>query len=214
VLRLPDEVSFDEGTFVEPLACVLRGQRIAGVRAGKTVAVLGSGISGILHIALARALGVGRILASDVSEFRMGLARDVGAREVFHGDDDIPGRIQAANQGRLADVVIVCAGIPSVLAQALRSVDRGGVVLFFATTPPGVDLPVPVNAFWRNGVTLVPSYAGSPADCAEALELIAGGTIPLARMITHRLPLAEIQEGFRLVAEGDRSLKVIVHPDR
>ena len=212
VLVLPDGVSFEEGTFVEPLACVLRGQRIAGVEPGKTVAVLGSGISGILHIALARALGVSRVIATDINAFRMQQAEKFGATAVLHGDDAVPKKIRENNLGRAADVVIVCAGSLEVLAQALQSVDRGGTLLFFATPPPGQDLPVPVNDFWRNGVTLVPSYAGAPADCAQALELIAGRAVPVADMITHRLPLEKIQQGFDLVASGEESLKVIVEP--
>jgi len=207
---LPDSVSFEEGTFIEPLACVLRGQRIAGVKPGKTVAVLGSGISGILHIALARALGVSRVIATDINTYRMKQAEKFGATAVLHGDDDVPAEIRKINQGHGADVVIVCAGTLPVLNQAILSVDRGGTVLFFATPPPGQDLPVPVNDFWRNGITLVPSYAGAPADCAEALDLIAGRTVSVAEMVTHRLPLSQIQEGFRLVAAGDESIKVII----
>ncbi|HUU01867.1 MAG TPA: zinc-dependent dehydrogenase [Myxococcota bacterium] len=209
---LPDSMSFEEGTFIEPLACVLRGQRIAGVKPGKTVAVLGSGISGILHIALARALGVSQVIATDINTYRMKQAEKFGATAVLHGDDDVPAEIRKINQGRGADVVIVCAGTIPVLNQAILSVDRGGTVLFFATPPPGQDLPVPVNDFWRNGITLVPSYAGSPADCAEALDLIAGRTVSVAEMVTHRLPLSQIQEGFRLVAQGDESIKVIIEP--
>ncbi len=212
VLVLPDGMSFEEGTFIEPLACVLRGQRIAGVKPGKTVAILGSGISGILHIALARALGISRVWATDINAYRMKQAKKFGATAVLHGDDDVPKKIRENNHGRGADVVIVCAGALPVLAQAIQSVDRGGTVLFFATPPPGQDLPVPVNDFWRDGVTLVPSYAGAPADCAQALGLIADRTVPVAEMITHRLPLARIQNGFGLVARGEESIKVIIEP--
>jgi L-iditol 2-dehydrogenase len=211
---LPDGVTFDEGTFVEPLACVLRGQRIAGVKKEKTVAVLGSGISGILHIALARATGVRRIIATDIYEYRLEKAEVFGATAVFHAQDDIPEKIRQSNDGRLADVVIVCAGALEALEQALGCVDRGGTILFFAATPPGVDMKVPVNEFWRNGITLVPTYAGAPADCAASLDLIAKKTVPVADMITHRLPLEEIGEGFRLVMRGRESLKVIIQPQQ
>jgi L-iditol 2-dehydrogenase len=211
---LPESVTFDEGTFVEPLACVLRGQRIAGVKPDKTVAVLGSGISGVLHIALARAAGVKRIIATDIHDYRLEKAEVFGATEVFHAQDDVPESIRQVNDGRRADVVIVCAGALTALEQALRCVDRGGTVLFFATPPPGKELRVPVNEFWRNGVTLVPSYAGAPAECAAALDLIARKTVPVADMITHHLPLEEIEEGFRLVQRGRESLKVVIEPQR
>jgi L-iditol 2-dehydrogenase len=210
--KLPDQVTYEEGSFVEPLACVLRGQRVAGVRPGKTLAVLGAGISGIMHIMLAKAMGVSRIVATDVNDFRKEQARRFGADHVFDAKDDVPEKIRQANDGRNADIVIVCAGALSAFEQALESVDRGGCILCFATPLPGEDLKVPVNEFWRNSVTLVPSYAGAPADCAEAVALIAGKSMPLADMITHRLPLDRIQEGFRLVAEGGDSLKVIIEP--
>jgi L-iditol 2-dehydrogenase len=211
---LPDSVTFEEGSFIEPLACVLRGQRIAGVKPDRTVAVLGSGISGILHIALARAAGVQQIIATDIYEYRLEKAEIFGATEVFHAQDDIPERIRQATDGRGADVVIVCAGALSAMEQALDSVDRGGTVLFFAAPTPEEVLNVPVNQFWRNGVTLVPSYAGAPADCAAALDLISRKAVPVADMITHRLPLEEIQDGFRLVQKSRESLKVIIEPQR
>jgi L-iditol 2-dehydrogenase len=212
--RLPDGMSFEQGTFVEPLACVLRGQRIAGFRPGSTVAVLGSGVSGILHIMLARARGAERVLATDVNDWRMDRAREFGADEVFDATEDVPLLIREANGGRGADLVIVCAGALSALEQGVASVDSGGTVLFFAVPPPGKELRVPVNEFWRNEVTLLPSYANSPADAEEAIGLIASGTVEVERMITHRLPLDRTAEGFRLMAAGGRSLKIIIEPNK
>jgi L-iditol 2-dehydrogenase len=212
VMVLPDEVSYDEGTFIEPLACVVRGQRVARLQPGQAVAVLGSGIAGLLNIALARALGAGRIIATDVNEYRLAAARRFGADVVFDGREDVPARVRAANYGRPVDLVIVCAGAYPVFLQALRSVDRAGTVLFFAPTEPGVDLPVPVNDFWRNGITLLPTYGAAPQDLSISLDLIRGKRLPLAEMITHRLPMAQLAAGFRLVAEAQESIKVIVYP--
>jgi len=94
-------------------------------------------------------------------------------------------------------------------------VERGGTVLFFAPTDPGVTLPVSVNElFFRNDITLTTSYAGSPADHVTALELIRAGRIGVAKMITHRLSLSETSKGFQLVAEAQESTKVIVEPQR
>ena len=215
VFPLPDGVSFEEGSFVEPLACVVRGQRSALLRPGQTVAVLGSGISGILHIALAKALGAGRIIATDVSAFRLDLARRFGADAVFDAGDDVPQRVREANAGRPADLVVVCAGALAAFKQALASVDRGGTVLCFATTDPGVELPVPLNEFWRNDVTLKPSYGNSPYDAAVAVQLIAARRVPVAEMITHRLPLEETPRGFQLMSTpGGEHLKIVILPCR
>jgi L-iditol 2-dehydrogenase len=214
VFLLPDEVSYEEGAFIEPLACVVRGQRVAGLQPGQTVLVLGSGISGLLHIALARALGAGRIVATDVNEYRLTAAQRLGAEVVIHAEEDVPARLRQANEGRLADLVIVCTGAFPAFPQALQSVDRGGTVLFFAPTEPGVDLPVPVNDFWRNGITLMPSYGNSPLDAVVAIELIRARRVPVHEMITHRLSLAETGLGFQLVAEAGESIKVIIEPHR
>jgi L-iditol 2-dehydrogenase len=211
---LPDEMTHEEGTFIEPLACVVRAHRLARLQPGQTVLVLGSGIAGLLHIALARALGAGRIIATDISEYRLNAAKRFGAEIVIHAKDDVPAKVRQANDNRLADQVMICTGAMSAMNQALQSVDRGGTVMFFAPTEPGVMLPVPVNDFWRNGITLLPSYGGAPLDLVQAIELIRAKRVPVAEMITHRLGLAETGVGFQLVAGAGESIKVIIEPQR
>jgi L-iditol 2-dehydrogenase len=212
---LPDNVSFEEATFVEPLACILRGQRQAGGVKGKRVLVIGSGIAGILHIHFARFSGAAFIAATDILEYRLNAAKKFGA------DASIPAKEYSLefgrklNQGRLFDVVIACAGAPAAIAQAVDSVERGGTILFFAPTDKGADITIPFNKlFWRTEVTLTSSYAGSPQDYQDALEIIGTGKLNLKEMITHRLSLAEIGAGFRLVAEGKKSLKVIIETQK
>jgi len=214
VFRLPAEMTYEEGVFIEPLACVVRAQRLARLQPGQTVLVLGSGIAGLLHIALARALGAGRIIATDINDYRLNAAKRFGADVVIHAQDDVPARVRQANDNRLADQVMICTGAMSAMTQALQSVDRGGTVMFFAPTEPGVMLPIPVNDFWRNGITLLPSYGGAPVDIVQAIELIRAKRVPVAAMITHRLGLAETGLGFRLVAGAGESIKVIIEPQR
>ncbi len=214
VFVLPEGLSFDLATLIEPLACVVRGQRIARLRPGQSVLVLGSGMSGLLHIALARSLGAGRIIATDISEYRLDEAKKFGADAVIHARDDVPKAVRESNRSRPADLAVVCTGVLSAFEQALASVDRGGTVLFFAPTEPGVSLSVPIHALWRNGTTLLPSYGGSPADIAVAIELLAAGRLNLDGMITHRLPLERAADGFRMAAEASQSIKVILKPHR
>ena len=215
VFPLPAGVSFEEASFVEPLACVLRGQRRANLQPGQSVLVLGSGLAGLLHINLARALGAGRIVATDMVDYRLEAARRFGADAAFSAQEDVPARLRQVNDGRLAELVIVSTGAPPALLQALQSVERGGTVLYFAPTEPGVTVPVTVNdTFFRNDVTLTTTYAASPADLATALELIAMRRVGVGEMITHRLGLAEAGLGFKLTAEARSSLKVIVEPQR
>jgi L-iditol 2-dehydrogenase len=215
VFPLPDDVSFEEATFVEPLACVLRGQRRANLQPGQSVLIIGSGISGLLHVQLARALGAGRIVATDISSYRLEAAKRFGASAAIDADKYSPDRLRELNQGCLADLVIVCTGAVPAVTQALASVERGGTVLFFAPTAPGINIPISINdLFWRTDITLTTSYAGSPADYATALKLIHAHRVPVPEMITHRLSLAETGLGFKLVAEARDSLKVIIEPQR
>jgi len=214
VFVLPDEISFEDGVFIEPLACVLRGQRIARLRPGQSVFVIGSGISGVLHIALASASGARWIIASDVDEYRLKAAKKFGADETILAKDVNPLEIREINQGRLADLVIVCAGAISAYIQALQSVDRGGTVLCFAPLEPGLNFVFPFFDFWNDGISLLSTYGGSPFDITTAIELIRAQRLPLREMITHRLPLKETGLGFQLVAEAKDSIKVIIEPHR
>ncbi len=211
---LPDEVSFEEGVFIEPLACIVRAQRMARLQLGQTVLVLGSGMSGLLHVALAHTSGASRIIATDVNDYRLSSAQRFGADVVLHATEDVPARVRQVNDGRLADLVLICTGAYAAFMQALQSVERGGTVVFFAPTEPGVTIPIPVNDFWRNGITLMPSYGAAPADLAISLELIRAHRVPVADMITHRLSLAEAGLGFQLAAEAKESIKVILEPQR
>jgi L-iditol 2-dehydrogenase len=214
IFLLPDEISFEDGTFIEPLACVIRGQRSARLIPGQTVLVLGSGISGLLHVAMAKASGAGRIIATDISDYRLDAGHRLGADVVMNAKEDVAARLRQANDKRLADLVIVCTGALSAFQQALQSVDRGGTVLFFAPTEPGVDFSVPVNDFWRNGITLMTSYGAGPLDIAVAIDLIRARRVPVQEMVTHRLGLAETGLGFQMVADAGESIKVIIEPQR
>lgn len=212
IYTLPEEISLEEGVFIEPLSCVLRGQRLAKLMPGQTVFVIGSGISGLLHVALARASGAGRVIASDINEYRLNAAKKFGADEAIDAKGVSPSQVKEINGNRLADLVIVCAGSLSAYRQALEIVDRGGTVLCFAPIEPGVEFPFPFFNFWNDGITFLPTYGGSPFDIMSAIELIRAHRLPLLEMITHRLLLSEVGFGFKLVTDAHESIKVIIKP--
>mgnify|MGYP001024622179 CR=1 FL=1 len=210
---IPDEVSYEEATFHEPLGCVIRAQRIARLRPGQCVLVLGSGIAGLLNIHLARTSGAGKILAVDIVPYRINAAEKFGADKAVSASEDINDCLRNMNSGRLADIVIVCTGAKQAQIQALKSVERGGTVLFFAPTKPDVKIPISINdVFFRNDITLSTSYGAAPYDSWLALELIRSSLINIKEMITHRLSLEEISYGFKLVARARDSIKVIIEP--
>ncbi|KRT66418.1 MAG: theronine dehydrogenase-like protein Zn-dependent dehydrogenase [Candidatus Dadabacteria bacterium CSP1-2] len=214
VFKLPDEVSFEDGSFIEPLGCAIRGQRLARFQTGSSVLIIGSGITGLLHIQLACAQGAGRVIATDINEYRLKAALRLGADAVIHANEDVPKRLCEVNDGRLADLVIVCTGSPHAIEQSFNLVERGGSILFFAPTDPGIKIPMPFNEIWWAGITMTSSYAASPSDLAIAIELIRSRRVNVKDMITHRLPLAETGRGFQLVAEAKDSIKVIIEPQK
>ena len=214
VFNLPDELTYEDAVFIEPLGCAYRGQRRAGVGDGDVVAVLGAGLTGLIHIRLAAALGAGRVIATDVLPARREAAVRSGAAVALDARGDVAKGIRKANGDRLADVVIVATGAAAALEQAFECVDRGGSILFFAPTAPGYELPIPFNRVWGDEVTLHTSYGAAPRDIEDAIALLRSGKVKVADMVTHRLPLGRIQEGFQLVAEPVDSLKVIIEPQR
>ena len=205
VIKIPDSVSYEEASFVEPLACVIRALRISGLTPGQSVAVLGSGVSGILMIQAARAMGAGEILATDLSDHRLQQAERFGATRIEKAD-------QLDTSTFAADQVLVCAAAPAAITQALDLVDKGGTILFFAPMEPGSTYPMPMFDIWNKNARIVHSYAGPPADMATAMEWIAAQKIDVAAMITHRLPLSETAKGFDLMLQGTDSLKIIIEP--
>jgi L-iditol 2-dehydrogenase len=196
----------------EPLACVVRGQRILGIGPGDSVLVLGSGVAGVLHIQMARNSGAGNIIATDINDYRIAAAKRFGADHALSALGDIPEEVRRVNGGMLADHVILCTGAKQAIDQALNSVERGGTIMFFAVPPPGEDVPVPMGRFWRDEISLKTSYAASPGDILRGIELVRSGRVNVRDMVTHRFPISRAQEAFMMVASAGESLKVLVNP--
>ncbi|MFC1867775.1 alcohol dehydrogenase catalytic domain-containing protein [Thermodesulfobacteriota bacterium] len=215
LFHIPDGVSYEEASFMEPLACVLRGQKKAGFNPGRSVLVLGSGIAGLLHIGLARIMGAGLIMAADTIPFRMEMAKEMGAHHIFKANAGLIDSLREVNEGHLADLVILC--YEGFMPLALKAVERGGTVLLFTGVSEGATIPCTYDElFWRTEITLTSSYAGSPADCASALSLIKSGSLPLKKLITQRFALEDGAKGFAAVANPLKHdcVKVIIEPQR
>lgn len=194
---LPDEVSYEEGTMIEPLACAVRGQRIINVKKDEVVLILGSGVSGLLNIQLAKLKGV-RAIATDINEYRLNKAKEFGADEVINANKDLNIKI---------DKIVICTGALKATEDAFRCIDKKGIILFFAI--PNKNIEIPMADFWRNEVTITSSYGAGPIDLEEALRMIKDRKVNVRDTITHKLPLEEIQKGFKIALEAKESLKVV-----
>ncbi len=209
---LPDSVSFEEATFTEPLGCVLRGLTRSGMAPGRSVLVIGAGMSGLLHIRLAKALGAFAVIATDISEFKKEAARVSGADLVIDATEDVPAAVRGFMGGRGADIVVLCAPVDSAIAQALASVDRAGSILLFAPKEPGKTYPVDLFELWKDNITLVNSYASPPGDTLVALELIESKRVVVADLVTDRFALSGASDAFTLASTGVESIKVVIEP--
>jgi L-iditol 2-dehydrogenase len=208
---LPDNINFDQSTFIEPLACVIRAQRLAGVKKGQSVLVIGCGMSGLLNVKLARTKGC-RIIAADINKTKLEIAEKMGADMTINAADNIAKRLIEKN-GKKADVVFLCASADSAVGQAWQCVDKGGVTVLFAVPGPDKKVVVPVNDFWMKEITILTSYYCGPPDLIEAMKLIEWHTVTVDDLITHWLPLTDIVKGFQLVVDGRESIKVIIKPN-
>ena len=214
VFILPKEISYEEGAFIEPLACVVRGMKIAKIKSGKSVLVIGSGIAGLLNIKYVKAMGASKIFATDIDEYRLKTAKKMGADVVINAKENIVDQVKKNNNGKLADLVILCTGAPSAARQALDSVAAGGTILFFAPTEPCIEIPFPLFDLWNKQVKMISTYAGAPKDFEEAIKLIKSKKVKVTDMITHRLPLEETPKGFKLAAQAQKSIKIIIEPNK
>lgn len=198
--RLPDNVSYNEGTMIEPLACVLRAQRIMDIKRGQAVIVMGCGVSGLLNIAAAKLKGA-RVIATDINEYRLKKAKEFGADVVADAGEEL---------NIAAEHIVMCTGAMQAFERAFKYADKKGTIMLFAI--PAESVRIPNADFWRNELTLVSSYGAAPRDLEEALEIIRAKKINVAGMITDRLALSEIQKGFDIAAAAKESLKVVIVP--
>jgi len=214
-LKLPDNVSFEGGTLVEPLACVVKGMRRMGAVKGETALVIGLGVMGMLFISLLKHAGM-RVIAADMVGYRLDKARGFGADEVIdvsaltQTKQSLSDRVAELTDGECAYRVVIGPSSIRAMEQGIPCAAPGGTVLFFTPAPPGEMLTFDQNAIYFKDVDFVQSYSCGPDDTREALSLISNGVIPVHKIITHRFPLEQADEAFRLTSKAGESLKAIV----
>jgi L-iditol 2-dehydrogenase len=210
--RIPDALGFDEASVAEPLACVLNGQELARIGEGDDVVIIGAGPIGCMHVRLARARGAARVFLADLNPERLAMSAErVKPDAAIHGTDLVD-QVMKLTDGRGADAIITAAASGAAQEQALQMAARQGRISFFGGLPK--DNPVIAcdsNLVHYRELTIVGANGSSPRHNARALELIASGAVPVADLITHHLPLADVLEGIDIVARGT-AIKVTIEP--
>jgi L-iditol 2-dehydrogenase len=212
VLRLPPGMSYVAATMIEPVATCIRGIERANVQTGDTVIVLGAGVTGLIHLQLCRLFGAAKVVLTDFSDYRLGVARQLGADLALDARTDVAAALRDANEGRLADVVIVTAGSISAMEQGLALAGGGATVLLFAPSSPKATLPVSPHRLLFSEITVVSSYSCSPQETRQALRLIQGERLNVEDLITHRFDLAGVGSAIELAAKANDSLKIVITP--
>jgi len=211
MLKLPPEISFEEGTLIEPLSCALRGLKKSGLREGDTVVIIGCGVSGLLHVQMAKLLGAGVIIATDFIEYKLQKAEKLGADYTINPQkEDLKKKIRAINQGRLADVVVVTPGSSFAIEQGISVADKGATVYIFGPPAPDDKLSFIPNYLFFSEINIISSYSSYIAETTAALSYIQKGRINCKELITHRFSLDKIGDAMKLAAEAKESLKIVV----
>jgi L-iditol 2-dehydrogenase len=213
VLPLPDELSFQAATLIEPLACCVRGINRAAIQPGDSVLVLGAGSNGLMLAKLAQQRGAVRVIIVDPIAYRRQRALDAGidhALDPKSGLENLLQQIYTMNDGRKPDIVLVTPSSISAMQQGFELVGPGGTVLFFAPPSPTATLPIIPNHLFFQEISLRTSYSAGPHETRLALDLLHTRRIRPETVITHQFPLREAAKAFRLVATPGDALKVII----
>ncbi|MEE9164355.1 MAG: alcohol dehydrogenase catalytic domain-containing protein [Thermoplasmata archaeon] len=210
VLALPQALSFEQGTFIEPLACCIRALNRFQVPRGGTVLIAGAGPMGLLTLQLLPFYGVERVLVSEVSPYRTRHAKRLGARTVDPRAEDLGQVVRRESEGRGVDLAVVASSSPKALMQALESTRDGGTLGLLGIPEAGASLPE-VSRFLTRELSLVSSNAATERETQRAVEMLSEGAIEVASLVTHRVGLEEILKGLDL-AEKAEALKVVVMP--
>jgi len=214
-LKLPEKLSFEVGTLIEPLACCVRAVKKAGVGLEDNVAIVGAGPSGLMIAVLAKLSGAALVAISDLVPFRLKAAEELGADVVVNaGEEDLADVVKAETDGLGADVAFATAPSLEAMKVALRSLRRGGTLLVFAPTPPGVELPIQPHDIFFDEVTVTASYSTTHVETRIALRLLTAHESLFKRLITHEFELERIADAFKLAKESKECLKVVVRSGR
>jgi L-iditol 2-dehydrogenase len=210
VLNIPANMSFEEAAMIEPLACCIRAWNKFKHQKNDSVAILGVGPTGIMHVLLAKLYGLGKVFCLDLNDFRLDFAKKFETITIHSGNTNAMEQIKSetANQG--VDVVIVSTSSLDALKDAVHFVRKGGTIVMFGVPSKGANVDLDMSEVYSKGITIVNSYAASDVDTTHALDLISNKQIDVSQLITHKYNLQECQQAFAHAKSGDKAMKIII----
>jgi L-iditol 2-dehydrogenase len=216
VVRIPDDVPFEQAAFIEPLNTVLKGVKLLNLAPDDTVLVIGQGPIGLMHAALARRTGA-RVLTSDLFPERHAIAARFGlADPIFAASEDVIERVKAETEGRGADAVILAVGGNALIKTAIDAARYGGKVMLFAQTQHGDAIFDPA-AVCVDEKTLLGSYSSSFPIMDEVTDIVLNGYrsgFDLTQLISHRFPIEQAVEAIDIASHPQPgSMKIMIEPE-
>jgi L-iditol 2-dehydrogenase len=212
--KVPEKLSYEQAAMAEPVACCLRGIRLAKIQPGDSVLVMGAGQIGIIHSQLAKSFMAGKIMVSDISEFRLNKALELGANYAINvAREDLQERVMEITGGKGADTIIIAAGVSSLLTTAVNCVNRGGKIICFAPFDKNPNVSINARRFFEDEISIIGTYSSMSYEYGPVLNMIKEGVINVDAMITHSLKLENLQEAIQIASNPDEEyLKIIIKP--
>lgn len=211
--EIPSHISFEEAAITEPLACVLHGVEEANVKLGDTVAVIGAGPIGLLHLLTVKKMGAEKIVMIDLVDERLNVAKELGADETINaGKENSVEKVQQLTGGYGADIVIEAIGSPVTWEQALRLARKGGTVLEFGGCPPGTEIKLNTEMLHYGELTVLGAFHATPLHFRKALNLISSRTVDVRPLVTKRMRLEYIKQAFEILSTSKNEIKIAIAP--
>jgi L-iditol 2-dehydrogenase len=212
--EIPDHLSYAQASTLEPLVSVVHGQRVLDIKPGEHVAIIGAGGPiGLMHLQMALRSGAAQVIAVDLSDARLSIAKELGATlTVNPAEIDPIEAIFEVTSGRGVDVSIECAGAKEAWLTALQVVRKGGRVLWFGGLKAGTPIQLDTHRVHYDELTLYGTFHGTPLDVQRAFELIASGVIDTQPLISGEVPLEQVEDALNRMIAGE-VIKMAVNPE-
>ena len=211
VIKIPENISFEEGAMIEPLACCVRAWNKIPFQKNDSIAIFGVGATGMMHVMLSQANEFSKIFCIDVNDFRLEFAKKFNVSGTFKSTDaSYKTKIHDETNGMGVDIVIIATGNLQAIKDAVSIVRKGGTIVMFGVPSKGATLDLDMSEIYSKEITIVPTYAASDKDTQQALELIKSSKIDVKKLITHKYSISESQKAFEHAHKGSDSMKIII----
>ena len=210
--KVSNNVTDEEATLIEPIACCLHGLKQADIRPNDSVLIMGAGTIGILHAQLAKIKGANKVIVSDMSEFKLQKALKVGCDYAINiKEKNIIDEVNKITDGQGVDVIVIAAGVSSLVADAVNMVRRAGKIIVFSGFDKNKLVTLDVSRFFKDEISIIGTYSVTPYEFPEALDLLEKRKLNTKEMITHVYPLNKLSEAIDISTNPEQPvLKVII----